>query len=304
MGLILRSEKGSKIEIDEMDNNLLYLEALTEIGGTHYVFVQGNGTQAENGVEFLSAYTMAKSMTPNGVPLSTSNRVTVVVAPGQYYFDTTLILDGSYVDVVSLTGNRDILIQDAEVFLRNNDMFINGIETSNIFSVETNLNLLIVKNCKSSDLSFRTNILSGTYINCIAGDHSFAGTTLNGRFIDCESGDDGFNGNNCNGTFTNCVGGETSFGTKGNASGLFTNCSAGVSSFGAGGYTTGTFINCVGDDNSFGGLTFTANLYFCRLTPGSGKFPTSGGGIFCCVNGEGKTVNTGGSAAIVSETQI
>lgn len=78
MSLITRGGKGSKLSVEEMDGNLLYLESIG-LSGTNYVFVSTNGTDVENALELQSAYDKAKEMSP-----SSDNRITVVAAPGNY----------------------------------------------------------------------------------------------------------------------------------------------------------------------------------------------------------------------------
>jgi len=73
--------------------------------GTNYVFVSANGTESENGLELIAAYNTAKTMNP-----SSENRITVLAAPGYYRLPTNLELDTEYIDLVSLDGNRSIIV--------------------------------------------------------------------------------------------------------------------------------------------------------------------------------------------------
>jgi hypothetical protein len=75
------------------------------LSGTNYVFVQANETPEENGVELIAAYNTAKTMNP-----SSENRVTVIAAPGYYLLSSDLELDTEFVDLVSLDGNRSVII--------------------------------------------------------------------------------------------------------------------------------------------------------------------------------------------------
>jgi len=84
--------------------------------GTNYVFVSANGTESENGLELIAAYNTAKTMNP-----SDENRITVVAAPGYYVVPTTnLELDTEYIDLVSLDGNRSIIVSG---FTQSSDIY-------------------------------------------------------------------------------------------------------------------------------------------------------------------------------------
>ena len=80
--------------------------------GSNFILVAGDGTPVENGTELTEALSNASAMTPGGNPLSSENRVTVLVAPGNYEFDdqaSSPVLDTPFVDLVSLTGERDLI---------------------------------------------------------------------------------------------------------------------------------------------------------------------------------------------------
>lgn len=66
------------------------------------VWAQATGTPTENGIALKNAHEAAKSLTPNGSALSTTNRSSFRVAPGVYDLTlagTSLDLDTSFVDV-------------------------------------------------------------------------------------------------------------------------------------------------------------------------------------------------------------
>jgi hypothetical protein len=73
--------------------------------GTQYVFVKGDGTPEENGVELQAAYAEAKAMEAD-----LTATITVIVAPGIYRLTEKLILDNDNVNLVSLTGNPDVVL--------------------------------------------------------------------------------------------------------------------------------------------------------------------------------------------------
>lgn len=173
--------------------------------GTSYVFVAGDGTAAENGTALAAAYTTAKGMTPYGNALADDNRVSVVVAPGIY--DTTLTMDGAFVNVVSLDGGMSIRLTGIDITA--NNVLVRGIDvgTTN-FLIGDDLAGLVAENCKGGDDSFRGNggSASGTFTNCTGGDNAFGGF--------------GF----ASGTFTNCTAGNNAFGSSVELSGLVLRC--------------------------------------------------------------------------------
>jgi hypothetical protein len=293
--------KGSALTLEELDNSLLFLsssigdssavsqsviaisqsvveltaevlilsQSISEIeikplSGSNYIFVEANGTPTQN-ASFLSAsYAAAKDLT-----LTPTNRFSVLIAPGKYQFASDFILDTEYLDVVSLTGEKDVyLIGTGSISVTANDVYVKGIDAgTNNFEIANNLNLLKVKNCKGGDLSF------GGTPDPLPGNPASPGINVAGTFIDCEGGDYSFGGNgNAYGTFINCIGGNTSFGNY--CDGIFTNCVAGDYSFAfAGDIAGGTLENCVGGDDSFapiGSVLSDATLKNC--TGGSNSF--------------------------------
>ena len=98
--------------------------------GSSYVFVAGDGTAEENGTALDDAYTAAKALTPYGDALADDNRAWVVVAPGTY--DTTLVMDEQFVNVVSLDGEMSVQLDAIDVQADN--VLVRGIEIVGEFS--------------------------------------------------------------------------------------------------------------------------------------------------------------------------
>jgi len=266
-----------------------------ELSGTNYITVKANGTPIENATELQSAYDLAKTMSPTG-PTSGS-RFTIIASPGEYQFPSTFVMDTEYIDLVSLTGNTDVIfdlqgITDpfetdissnpiSECLLINTDnVYVKGIKGKFYLSpnwdayfsegedyilpiqISNNLPNIIVENCEGGVFSFGGDITSG-----------LSPITLSGTFI-------------------NCVGGPISFGGYGTASGTFTDCVGGDYSLGGQGTASGTFTDCVGGNNSFGGdLALTGKLYYCRLTTGTFQTVSGGGRTYYCIDGNGNTNN-------------
>ena len=280
--------KGSALTIDELDSSLLFLsssigdsfaisqsvveltaevlilsQSINEIefhplSGSNYVFVEANGTPIQNANYLTASYNLAKSTNPTG-----SDRFSVLLGPGYYEFTNDFIIDTEYIDVVSLTGDRDVYITGSNTIVIGADnVYVRGIDvdTKN-FTITSSFPNTIIKNCKGGDESFGGDstllnafTMAGTFIDCEGGDYSFAGNGYAyGTFINCIGGDNSF-GDYCDGIFTDCVGGDNSFATLGNITGgTFENCTAGDNSFA----TVGTIDlgaelkRCVGGQNSF-----------------------------------------------------
>ena len=284
----------------------------TPFEGTNWSFVYGNGTHTANATQLQSAYTSAKAKTPNGQPLSATNRFTVIVGAGYYEFSSNFLVDADFVDIVSLTGNMDVIFSGAgTIVVSINDVLLRGINVlTKVFSLTSasalNVNV-ICENCKGGNDSFGAFIsVSGVFRNCIGGNLSFGGGSTgqaNGTFTDCVGGTSSFGGfgGTASGLFTNCVGGQYafgggggvasgtflncegtnySFGTSGTASGTFDNCKGLLESFGGGsaGVSDGVFVKCEGGDNSFGGGDNTAlsNGTYRNCKGGDGSFGGNG----------------------------
>jgi hypothetical protein len=295
--------------IDELNN----LSTGGGIGGTNYLFVAANGTPTENAAELQAAYDTLKTMSP-----SADNRLTLIAAPGEYQFASTFVLDTEFIDLVSLTGNRDVIfdlvgltdpfVYDTDTFdildisecllIDADNVYVKGIKGKFYLSPEwdnywgfgedynlpiqlsNNLPNIVVENCEGGPFSF-------------GGDFTFNFTKIcNGTFVNCSAQDYSFGGGclNVSGNFINCkaifYGTELSqylFGGDGSeASGYFENCEGGFGSFGTYGSLTGIFKDCKGGDITFYGTT-SGTLYNC--IGGIGCYDTSGGGFYYSCTG-------------------
>lgn len=309
--------------------------------GGSYDWYKGQTVYFTSGV--TGYYTVSENFTGNifpdtdkFIPSSTSGeyeksvRSTVVIAPGEYKFGTSAFtVDTPYINIVSLTGNADVLLDGINVTADN--VYLKGLNCGvNTFTVATNLNGLSCERCVGGDGSFGGGgDASGTFENCTGGNGSFGGDggTASGTFINCAAGDNSFGsgGELGGGTVSdtarlnNCTGGDYSFGGGGTALGTYNHCIGGFGSFGGyGGRSFGTFNHCTGDDDSFGGgqgevsgtfnncaggagsfgngeggsITSTARLYYCRLTSGSFPTPEPGGKLVLCIDGNDTVVTT------------
>jgi hypothetical protein len=281
-----------------------YSESGGGLEGSNYMFVAANGTDIENAAELQEVYNKAKLSTPNGLPLSATNQMTIIAAPGYYNFgSTTFVMDYPYVNLVSLDGNRSVIFNSSNidgtiaiVGFSISDVYVKGVDVQNKpFKVEMYYPNIVIENCKGGNNSFSSSDgfnMSGKFTDCEGGDNSFGGAynaqgvfirckggansfgyISSGRFENCTGGNLSFGGEfltgTASGTFINCVGGSQSFGGYlGTASGTFTNCTGGDFSFGYNGTVSGTFNNCVGGNMSWRsgdlGGKLTGKLYFSR----------------------------------------
>jgi hypothetical protein len=334
--------KGSALTLEELDNSLLFLssslsssfgdlsavsqsvvdltsevlilsQSISEIeikplSGSNYLFVEATGTPTQNALFLSASYVAAKNLT-----LTSTNRFSLLVAPGEYQFTSDFILDTEYIDIISLTGEKDVyFVGTSSISVIANDLYIRGIDVGNKnFTIANSLSLLKVNKCKGGDLSF-----GGTADLPLSGSLPSSSILVNGTFIDCEGGDLSFGGNGITGgVFKNCTGGEGAFGFD-IVGGTFINCEGGDFSFGGaeGDLDASYFENCTGGEGSFtilgnilddtiiknctGGLysfskygTIQGDLYECRLTSGSFNSPITSGSLRLCIDGTNQIVN-------------
>jgi len=286
----------------EQVNSLGNVDAQGDFGleGTQYLFVSANGTDVENATELQAAYDTAKTMSP-----SATNRITVIAAPGTYKFPSTFVMDTEFIDLVSLTGNRDVVfdIDVVDPFQYDDDTFdiisigeCLLIDTDNVFVKGIKGKFYLSPNW--DEYYFNADGENEDYIlpiqvsddlpnisveNCEGGIYSFGSDItfglnpieVSGTFIKCIGGLGSFGGIN-SGIFNNCVGGDESFGS-GILSGIFTNCSGGDYSFSSP-IVSGTFTDCQGGNDSFGDNA-------------SGTFNNCVGGNFSFASGVGSTAS-------------
>ena len=258
-------------------------------------------------IEFNYSGTNLSNVTSFKYFASEIQRATVIAAPYYYNFATDFVMDAEYVDLVSLDGNRSIILSgEGTISVTANDVFIKGVDvqTKN-FTIADNLNLLKVENCAGGDFAFGAGVtVSGTFTDCVGGQYSFggdAGGTASGLFINCKGAGYSFGGfgGTASGIFINCeenTDDGRSFGQFGIASGTFNNCNGQIQAFGGLGTANGFFNNCQGSIQAFGGLgTLEGKLYYCRLTYLGATFQTvSAGGITrLCIDGDNVENNQG-----------
>jgi hypothetical protein len=278
-----------------------------------------------NGQNLVDAYNYAKTLTPNGAALSATNRVSVIIQPGNYTLAAQLAVDTQFVDLIGLGSIKlrrgatpAVIIGGNNLNVTANDVRVKGISVgTQSFTVGNNLTLQIFEDCVGGNNSFNNTTVSGTFINCTGESNSFASNSLgsstaNGTFINCQGGTSSFgsggSGSVASGLFVNCIcsgaGVNGGFGGGNLASGTFIDCESTSTNGGFGGRTgggisgtaSGTFTNCIGGPTSFGGgsgSTATGKFYQCRLTSASSTFQTvTGTGLMReCIDGNNNIVN-------------
>lgn len=257
------------------------------LGGTNYIFVNANGTPAQNGAAVKTAYTAAIAMTPNGVAKSATNRVVILLAPGYYTFneaiDNQFIVNQNYIDFESLSGEIDVYFSSIEVrsTFPGINVRLSGIDTTKnnyythaAFAVSTSgdpSENIIIKNCVGGQYSFSSysSGFYGVYENCTATDYSF-GSTGNGLIPPM-----GIYG----------IGGAFSFTNYG----IFKNCTANSYSFcssnvSMGGTTSnqGIIDRCTATSSSFCYASSDNRVNNAGTIKDCQSFSS---GSFCCVSG-------------------
>lgn len=244
----------------------LLKEVSSSLKGTNYIYVQGDGTPIQNATELQSAYNQAKTLSP-----TSDNVITIICGSGEYKFPNTFVMDTPYIDLVSLTGNPDVLFD-----LENDPITLDASE--NFTNIEYAL-LIQADNVYVKGISGKT-INSPNYNIWYAGDPLFSYPYIQGIDI----------GNNLpNVKIENCISGPWSFGSdylfEGGAlvkelSGTYINCKALNFSFAYQGTASGTFVDCHiirpqgFTDEAYDGFGYgnTASGYFERCSAIDGGF--------------------------------
>ena len=280
------------------------------------LIVSGSKTPAENAKELSSVYAIAKLMRPNGANLSSTNRVKILIKPGQYVFgsaiqaaaDPIFTIDTQYIDLLSYTGEADVCIDG--FYVKANDVKIRGLKSYLLdinddrwmLLLNSNLDKLVMENCHSSNYGFVTktriitDIVNGTFIKCTARMYSFGfKSTASGTFTDCTSKDQSFGALGfASGTFIRCKSANVlCFGSYygGTASGYFEDCKGGDYSFGGmNGSFTGKAVRCIAGEDSFGKNGDTGTLINCELLNTVNTYKT-GLKIYNSINGTGIMIN-------------
>jgi hypothetical protein len=291
-------------------------DLLNKLNSANYVTVKVTDNAITNGNNLLAAYALAKTTTPNGASLSTSNRLAVILPAAKYDLGTqSLVLDTQYIDIVGSTSDRSKHYIISNVGAANRGTVQQTANDVKLFNLTIeNSNTTYSLNFTETDPAayFPNSNLTNAYlenVNFLSNDTNAVTMRMiieySGTFKDCSGGYASFGGNGgtVSGNFTNCSGGDVSFGSYGTASGNFTNCTCtgGYASFGGYGIAGGTFKDCTGGEASFGGDSGTASGNFTNCTGGVYSFGGVGGtasGTFKdCTGGTASFGGAGGTAS-------
>jgi len=295
---VTTAEIGQVMIDTESDQMVRFTAAATydvigTLNSTAAIHVTAVSSPATNGLALEAAYARAKTLTPNGLPLSAGNRATLFVHGGVYALSTQLLVDTEFVDIQaavfeSYATKRSVTVEDFAISVSANDVLLHGLVALGGLNIVGDKPLQVFNSCLSTTNSFGGGggTASGTFVNCLGTDHAFGGNqgTASGTFINCTAGANSFGGSgNASGTFKGCTAGDYAFSgyntASGTASGSFSDCVGGLYSFGSYGIASGNFTRCVGGDDAFGkGGTLTGTLISCRTST-----------TFQTVSGAGKT---------------
>jgi hypothetical protein len=277
-----KNENGDSLLTEDKKINASFLPVSPSLEGSQYVFVQGNGTELENGIELQNAYNLAKTMSP-----SADNRITVVVAPGEYGLTNVMTLDTEFVDLVSLTGNPDVFLdridlEDPFQILEDNSSTPDVFELGYCLNIDCDNTYVKGMHGKIRTSEFWEWYWSGTeneyntyYLpirvgnnlpntiveNCVGGICSFGGFAFNNVLDPVDSSYEIITPIDVSSTIINCKASFASFGGFSTCSGTFIDCEwfsldaydNGDCFYGC----TGLFIRCKGGRSSFRGASGT-----------------------------------------------
>jgi len=131
-------------------------EPKSGLQGSNYILLKGDSYDSNvNAAELQDAYTNARDYSSDA-----TNRFTIIVPPSNYTFGTNkFTVDGQWIDIVSLTGNADVMIDGINI--TGNDVFIKGLNCGTFqITITGNLPLLKIENCISNNQLYNRNIVS------------------------------------------------------------------------------------------------------------------------------------------------
>lgn len=140
----------------------------------NYEIVVATGTTIENGNELRTKLDLCYTKTPNGQPLSDSNRVVLYLMTGVYDLDTVGINIGEFVDIVGIGDAKNIIITSSDsntIKIQN----ANNYSLVNLTINNSNSNHSIGHNSSQTD--------NGKWLNLILNAKNKLGTSFNGEYI-------------------------------------------------------------------------------------------------------------------------
>jgi hypothetical protein len=137
--------------------------SLSSITGENFVFIPTNGTPVENGTALTNEYAQAILETPNGLPLSETNRYTILLAPGIYEVSNTILWNADFIDLACIDGVATlthIIFSDVPFIIGTNDTQFSNIKIEQFPFLESdefigwpiinNKSKVLLNNCSGS----------------------------------------------------------------------------------------------------------------------------------------------------------
>jgi hypothetical protein len=264
------------------------LNAREQVRGINYRIVYANNTPENNAIEFYNAYQFAKIQNPNAQPKSATNRFVLFLAPGVYSFNlgfpTTIDLDTPFVDIVSLSGEADVVITTqvggtSPITVSTSDIRLKGI---NLNGQDIQINSSYSNNYFENIIGGEGNFsnpsttggdIAGNFKNCVGGDYSFGDAdygqaVLFSTFENCSAGEWSFGFDVSDSNFKNCTSGFSSFGVNTLTTCILTDCQSTLGDcFGVNtGITNSTLTNCSAGSYSFGRTNGNSSIINSKLT--------------------------------------
>ncbi|HEU4344041.1 MAG TPA: hypothetical protein VFU31_21000 [Candidatus Binatia bacterium] len=257
---------------------------MLNLDGSAFTIVGGDANATTNGTALVDAYAAAKLATPHGAALSTSNRFTIFLLPGQYSLTGgALNLNAEFIDLVGLSAHTGPLRwANAADEARRGDVLLTSTGNTITITATGNTDLALINLCvvTTTAANFAIAISGGartaeTWRNLFlvnTGGLTNASMQVDvdfpGKYQDVRT----FN--------QRAFGFRISAGAV-SASGVFDRCKAGSLSFASAlvdgfGAASGTFNECEAGNLSFGRLSAGGNFFRCRQHEISGV----AGGMF------------------------
>jgi len=238
-----------------------------------YLTVFGGQSNSDNGLELESVYNIAKTMSP-----TSDSPIYILIKARFCGMDTQLVLDTSYIYLVSDTGQADVKIGHSGCIVMADNIKLRGLDfVHNGLLVSGNYPGLLVENCKGRIYGTSDAILSGVFrnievtsvesfhsalefsgifenINSIGGTLFNSSSIYSGTFKNINSLDREMfaGGGSLTGSFENCGNKlNNTFTTISPLGAKFINCKAGQSGFRG---SNCTYINCEALENAFNGV--------------------------------------------------
>lgn len=300
----------------------------TGIAGVSGGFDASNIIFAKVGDDLRNKYNQAAALA-TAIGATATNRVALVIMPGNYSLSATWNINTEFVDVIGLgssSKNPKVIISiiaSTAINVTANDVRIIGLSVyspSFPITISNNKPLQYFQNCtslgngKSFGNATSSQAFNGTFVNCSAVNgfsYSDFGANVNaaGTYINCsvvngfgwsQTAGGGERTATASGTFIKCnatTGFAGSNGSASTASGTFIECTA-TTGFGRRNFT-GIAKNCIGGTNSFappgiyGPPSNTGQIIKCKKTSGTFTTPTGSGIIRFSLDGSNNIVNLG-----------